>query len=115
MQLVAAPVLVGLWHALMSSGLLLIWVCLSPSTKYFWTGSQLSREYKIQVSDDAQNRRDVVHVTTGKGGQEVHTFAPVTTRYVRMLGILCATNFGYSLWEFDVYPMNHQSTLPRVP
>ncbi len=65
-------------------------------------------EYKIQVSDDARNWKDVAHITQGKGGEETQTFAPVTARYVRLLGIKRATEFGYSLWEFGVYATENQ-------
>ncbi|MDD9267226.1 S-layer homology domain-containing protein [Paenibacillus sp. GCM10023248] len=59
--------------------------------------------YQIQVSDDAQNWRDVYSTTSGKGGLEKITFNEANARYVRMYGTKRATQYGYSLWEFQVY------------
>ena len=39
----------------------------------------------------------------GKGGKETFTFKQEDARYVRMFGEQRKTNFGYSLWEFEVY------------
>jgi len=69
--------------------------------------------YKIQVSNDAQNWTDVYSTTTGKGGTDVITFPQVTARYVRMLGIKRGTNFGYSIYEFQVFSQP-QATLSLV-
>ncbi|MDR0533128.1 MAG: discoidin domain-containing protein [Verrucomicrobiales bacterium] len=66
--------------------------------------SAYGKEFKIQVSDDGSNWKDVAHVTDGKGGMETVKFDPVTARYVRMLGIKRAINYGFSLWDFAVYP-----------
>jgi hypothetical protein len=59
--------------------------------------------YKIQVSSDAVNWTDAFTTTSGDGGTDDITFTPVNTRYVRMLGTLRGTSYGYSLWDFEVY------------
>ncbi len=56
-------------------------------------------EYKVQVSSDGETWEDVVHVTDGDGGRDDHTVS-ATGRYVRMLGLKRATEWGFSLWEF---------------
>jgi C1A family cysteine protease len=62
------------------------------------------RGYQIQVSDDASTWSDVYSTTTGDGGVEEITLAlSVSGRYVRLLGTERATQWGYSLWEFEVY------------
>jgi hypothetical protein len=66
--------------------------------------SAYAKEFNIQISDDNTNWKDVAHVTEGKGGMEVVKFDPVTARYVRMLGVKRAINYGFSLWDFAVYP-----------
>ncbi len=58
--------------------------------------------YKIQVSDDNQNWQDIREVN-GTGHTETIHFGSTTARYIRMLGEQRATNFGYSLFEFQVY------------
>jgi hypothetical protein len=61
------------------------------------------QEYKIQVSEDALSWTEVVHITNGDGGRDDLSFEPVRARYVRMLGIHRGTEWGYSIWEFEVY------------
>jgi len=62
------------------------------------------RGYKIQVSNDASAWSDVYTTTTGDGGVDSITLgAPVSCRYVRMLGTQRGTSYGYSLWEFEIY------------
>lgn len=39
----------------------------------------------------------------GSGGTETITFDPVVARYVWLQGVTRATQWGYSLWEFEVY------------
>ena len=59
--------------------------------------------YDIQVSSDSINYTPVASKTMGGGGTETITFAPVTTRYVRMQGKQRATAYGYSIYDFQVY------------
>ncbi|SFW60350.1 beta-1,3-glucanase family protein [Luteibacter sp. UNCMF366Tsu5.1] len=69
-----------------------------------WENAHAS-EYKIQYSDDPNTGfKDAYHAETSNGGTEDFTFDhPVTGRYVRMQGIKRATDYGYSLYEFEVY------------
>lgn len=62
-----------------------------------------AKEYKLQISDDTNSWQDIYHTDNGKGGSELIEFKPITTRYVRMLGIKRATQWGYSLYEMEVY------------
>ena len=66
--------------------------------------------YQIQVSNDQQNWTTVYSETNGPGGTENITFPPVTDRYVRMYGTQRATQYGYSLYEFQIYA----STAPNI-
>lgn len=63
-----------------------------------------ARAYRIEVSSDGKNWQRVFSTDNGKGGIESIRFAPVEARYVRMTGTRRATPFGYSLWEFRVFP-----------
>jgi uncharacterized repeat protein (TIGR01451 family) len=69
-----------------------------------WENAHAS-EYSIQYSDDPNTGfKEALHVDTSNGGTEDLTFdKPVTGRYVRMQGIKRATDYGYSLYEFQVY------------
>ncbi len=44
-------------------------------------------EYKVALSEDGQDWREVAHVTGCRGGRQEHSFAPVSARYVRILGL----------------------------
>lgn len=58
--------------------------------------------YRIEVSDDGQNWREVYSTDKSEGSEEDVTFAPVTARYARMFGVQRSTNFGFSLFDFEV-------------
>jgi len=60
--------------------------------------------YRIETSTDNQNWTAAKTVTNGAGGTEDLSFPVVSARYIRMLGVQRATPYGYSLWEFEVYP-----------
>ncbi|GHJ43029.1 hypothetical protein Cs7R123_03710 [Catellatospora sp. TT07R-123] len=61
-----------------------------------------ARGYKLQVSDNATQWQDVYSTTTGTGGTET-VAVNRTARYVRMQGVTPNTQWGYSLYEFEVY------------
>jgi hypothetical protein len=59
--------------------------------------------YKIQTSNDAQTWTDIYSTTTGDGGVDDLTGLNGTGRYVRVYGTARATQWGYSLYELEVY------------
>ena len=60
------------------------------------------RAYQVQISNDNANWTNLSSTTTGDGGIDDLTVAG-TGRYVRVYGTARATQWGYSLFEFDVY------------
>lgn len=62
-----------------------------------------AKEYEIQVSNDAKKWKTVYTNKDGKGGTDEIKLSPVTARYVKMEGVSRATDFGYSLYEFEIY------------
>jgi beta-glucanase (GH16 family) len=58
--------------------------------------------FQIQTSNDASTWTTVYSTTSGTGGNQNLTVAG-SGRYVRMNGTRRATQYGYSLWEFQVY------------
>ncbi|SEL98425.1 beta-glucosidase [Streptacidiphilus jiangxiensis] len=60
------------------------------------------KAFQIQVSDDGSTWNTIYSTTTGTGGSQTIP-ASVTDRYVRMDGTARGTQFGYSLFELDVY------------
>lgn len=59
--------------------------------------------YTIQVSADAVQWTDVYSTTLGDGGTDIISITPASGRYVRIYGTARATQWGYSLFEFEVY------------
>lgn len=59
--------------------------------------------YDIQVSADRTSWQTVHSRKGGRGGVETFTGLKAPGRYVRMLGHARKTEYGYSLWEFEVY------------
>jgi riboflavin synthase alpha subunit len=61
------------------------------------------KAFQIQVSADNTNWTTIYSTTTGTGGVQNLTSLTGTGRYVRMYGTARATQYGYSLWEFQVF------------
>jgi len=60
------------------------------------------KAYQLQASNDGTNWTNLYSTTTGNGGIDDITVSG-SGRYVRMFGTVRATQYGYSLWEFEVY------------
>ena len=60
------------------------------------------KAYAIEVSTDARMWTTAHRATDGDGGVDDIALT-ATGRYVRMYGTSRATQYGYSLWEFEVY------------
>ncbi|MFE5138614.1 discoidin domain-containing protein [Streptomyces fagopyri] len=69
------------------------------------------KDYKIQVSDNGSSWTDIKSVTGGDGGTDTLDVAG-HGRYVRMSGVTRATQYGYSLWEFQVFGTSDTGTPP---
>lgn len=63
-----------------------------------------ARDYTVQVSTDGTAWREVRRITGGNGGRDNLTFPATTARYVRVTGTARGSGWGYSLFEFAVYP-----------
>jgi len=61
------------------------------------------KSYEIQVSVDGATWNTVYAQNAGVGGIESLSFNAAQARYVRMFGKTRGTQYGYSLWEFEVY------------
>ena len=64
-------------------------------------------QYQIQYTNADPATNPVWSVATtnnaGAGGTETLTFPTVQARYIRMYGEVRGGNYGYSMWEFQVY------------
>ncbi|MFJ4521797.1 beta-1,3-glucanase family protein [Streptomyces sp. NPDC088810] len=70
-----------------------------------------AKAYQIQTSSDAANWTTVYSTTTATGGTQNLTVTG-SGRYVRVYGTARATQYGYSLWEFQVYGPGGGTTPP---
>ena len=61
-----------------------------------------AKSFKIQVSANGTAWTDVYSTTTGTGGTQTLSVNG-SGRFVRMYGTARGTQYGYSLWEFQVY------------
>src|SRR5215472_13797069 len=62
-----------------------------------------AKSFQIQVSADNANWTSIYSTTTGTGGTQALTGLSGAGRYIRMYGTVRATQYGYSLWEFQVF------------
>ena len=58
--------------------------------------------FQIQTSPDGSTWTTIYSTTTGTGGTQTLNITG-SGRYIRMYGTARATQYGYSLWEFQVY------------
>ncbi|MEU8508174.1 discoidin domain-containing protein [Streptomyces brevispora] len=61
-----------------------------------------AKSYRIEFSTDNSTWSTAYSTTTGPGGNETLNLSG-TARYVRLTGTQRATQYGYSLWEFQVF------------
>ncbi|WP_254777010.1 discoidin domain-containing protein [Paenibacillus sp. yr247] len=61
------------------------------------------KSYTVQVSVDGQNWKTVYTTTRGHEGIDDITFPAANARYVKVEGTKRTTNYGYSLWEMEVF------------
>jgi thermitase len=60
------------------------------------------KAYRIYVSNDGNNWSNIYNTSNGSGGTNVLNVTG-QGRYVMLYGTGRGTNWGYSLWEFEVY------------
>ncbi len=58
--------------------------------------------FQIQTSNDNSTWTTIYSTTTGTGGTQTLNVTG-SGRYIRMYGTARATQYGYSLWEFEVF------------
>jgi hypothetical protein len=72
------------------------------AVKLTWE-TAFGRSYRIQISNDALSWTTIYSTTSGNGAVDELNGLSGSGRYVRMLGVRRGTQWGYSLWEFEVY------------
>ncbi len=67
------------------------------------------KSFQIQTSNDAATWTTIYSTTTGTGGNQTLSVSG-SGRYIRMYGTARATQYGYSLWELQVFGSGSGST-----
>jgi hypothetical protein len=73
------------------------------------------RKYRIDVSADAKSWNSIYFNEAGDGGVDDLTGLSGTGRFVRMMGLERGTQWGFSLWEFEVYGFTESPSLEKNP
>ncbi|WP_285569043.1 discoidin domain-containing protein [Streptomyces sp. RTGN2] len=73
-----------------------------------------AKSYKIEFSTDNSTWSTAYSTTTSPGGNETLNVSG-TARYVRLTGTTRATQYGYSLWEFQVFGTTGGGGGPQIP
>ncbi|MGM8227131.1 discoidin domain-containing protein [Cellvibrio sp. ARAG 10.3] len=91
------------------------WIAIDLGSNHTITGAKLhwegayGKSYQIQTSNDKSNWTTIYSTTNGDGGVD-NLNLNGTGRYIRMNGIKRATEWGYSLWEFEVFGYQSNGT-----
>ncbi|MBN1412848.1 MAG: discoidin domain-containing protein [Spirochaetales bacterium] len=70
--------------------------------------------YQIQVSGDANSWTTIYTASNETGGVDDISGVSGSGRYVRMYGTARGTEWGYSLWEFEVYGSGGSTAAPTA-
>ncbi|WP_399128592.1 discoidin domain-containing protein [Actinacidiphila sp. ITFR-21] len=60
------------------------------------------KAFQIQTSNDGSAWTSIYSTTTGTGGTQTLNLTG-SGRYIRMYGTTRSTQYGYSLWEFQLF------------
>ncbi|OQA97968.1 MAG: F5/8 type C domain protein [Bacteroidetes bacterium ADurb.Bin217] len=71
----------------------------------FWEAAY-GKAYKVEISENGVEWLQIFDTTTGNGGIDKITFTHRAARYVRITCTSRATEWGYSLFEVEVYQSN---------
>ena len=81
--------------------------------KLVWENAY-GKEYLLQASDDGVAWTTLRTVTTGKGGSEEYFNLGADARYYRMQGVKRATDYGYSLYEWEFKTPGSDNSMPTL-
>ena len=82
--------------------------------KLFWEAAH-AESYTIDVSFDGFNWDTIFEENNGDGGLDSLFFEqPVPARFVRMNGVERATEWGFSLYELEVYGLESDQQPPQI-
>lgn len=73
--------------------------------KIFWEGAN-AKDYNLSFSDDNNTYSGVKNYTNLAAGARIDVLSAlgITCRYIKMQGVTRQLPYGYSIYEFEVYP-----------
>lgn len=80
--------------------------------KLIWE-TAYGKQYHIDISNDAISWATIYTEINSTGGIDIINTGTQIARYVRLYGTQRGTQWGYSLWEFEVF--NYQPSTPTIP
>ena len=81
------------------------------SVKISWESAYAS-QFQVQISTDNILWKTVYENYSAKGGTMVINFSPIKAQYVKIYCIKRATEYGFSIYEFEIYENNSESETP---
>lgn len=79
-----------------------------------WEGAY-AKKYKLQTSLDGENWKDISVIDKGMAGVKQFNYKETEqAKYVRMSASAPVGDYGYSLWEFEVYGLNIRTQLKSI-
>ena len=81
------------------------------SVKIAWESAYAS-QFQVQVSTDNSSWKTVYENYNAKGGTMIINFSPVQAQFVKIYCIERATEYGFSIYEFEIYENNSDSKFP---
>ena len=69
------------------------------------------KEYSIQISNDNANWTTLISQTKGFGGIEQYNVSASAARYLRIYGTKRGTQYGYSLYEIEIYNVTNPTSV----
>lgn len=71
--------------------------------------------YELQTSNDAHTWKTVFQEANGNGARDEINFSTAPEgRFIRMKGITRGTQYGFSIWEFQVFGLKASKQPPKV-
>ena len=80
----------------------------------YWEAASAKR-YKIITSSNNIKWDTVYYESSGDGEMDIVFFKPTQTKYIQLLGIEGNTQWGFSIWELEIYSTDMYNTECEPP
>jgi hypothetical protein len=80
----------------------------------YWEAASAKR-YKILASKNDRKWDTVYYESSGDGETDIVFFEPVEAKYIQLLGIERNTQWGFSIWELEIYSTDIYNTECEPP